>query len=66
MKTLFKGRGLKFDLDGGFTHEKPINCERWGRIDIPGIVGYFFVMVRVEYHRWFMHWVKRFCVYWEV
>ncbi len=66
MKTFFKVGGFEFGIQAHFTKEQPVECARWGRIDIPNIKGYFFIMLRLEYHRWFVHWVKRYCIYWEV
>lgn len=66
MKRLFKAGGFEIDIEANHVRSKPVNCARWGRIDIPGIAGYLQIMVRIEYHRWFVHWVERLCIYYEV
>jgi len=66
MKRLFKVGGFEFDIDADHVRSKPEDCARWGRIDMPGVTGFLQIIVRVEYHRWFWHWVKRYCIYYEL
>jgi len=57
---------LSINVAADYTHTKPENCQRRGRIDIPGVTGYFYVILAVEYNRWWIHWQKSFCHYWEI
>ena len=65
-RVVYKKGGFSFALAGDYTKDKPENCRRWGRIDIPSISGYFYVLALLSYHRWFIHWEVEKCVYWEI
>lgn len=65
--TKFKlGKRFEFKITGDYTKDQPEDCKRVGRIDIPMVVGYFYALIIVSFHWWFIHWEEEICFYWEL
>lgn len=60
------GKRFNVKVTADYTKDQPQSCTRLGRIDIPAIAGYFYVMIIVSFHWWFIHWEEEVCFYWEL
>lgn len=65
-RKVFKIGGFTFSVTGDYTKDKPEKCKRVGRIDIPLVKGYFYVLFLISYRRWFFRREYEKCIYWEV